>query len=209
MLYLTVALSIAGAPGAAKESAARALATDPLCWMSWEAVGVAQWFDGGLAGSLDSLRRAVELDPANFIAHWCLGYACASAGDFTAAAAEVGWLVAAGSKVPYTIQLQSLVLAQQGDRAQALALASPLDLSPFDNHITFHFSAVFAMCGETERALDVLASSVNKGFCPAPFIEVHGRFLEPLRSHARFGSIVATAKAMSSAIRRELAALSP
>ena len=60
------------------------------------------------------------------------------------------------------------------------------------------------MCGETERALDVLESSVNKGFCPAPFIEVHCRFLESLRSHPRFAPIVATARAMSDAIRREV-----
>ena len=118
---------------------------------------------------------------------------------------EVVWLVAAAPHIPYTIQLQSLVLALQGDTKQALTLAASLDLSPFDNHITFHFSEVFAMCGETERALDVLESSVNKGFCPTPFIEVHCRFLESLRSHVRFALIVAKASAMSAAIRREVA----
>ena len=113
--------------------------------------------------------------------------------------------MAAGPHVPYTIQLQALVRAQQGDTEQALAMVAALDLSPFDNHITFHFAEVFAMCGKTERALDVLESSVNKGFCPTPFIEVHCRFLESLRSHERFAPIVATARAMSDAIRRDVA----
>ena len=191
---------------AAKDSASHMMATDRLSWMSWVAVGAVGWFDGGTAGSIDPLRRAVELDPANLLAHWCLGYAYSTLGDLTAAAGEAAWLVAAGPHVPYTIQLKALVLAQQGDTAQALALASALDLSPFDNHITFHFAEVFAMCGETERALDVLESSVNKGFCPAPFIEVFCPFLEPLRSHVRFAPIVATARAMSAATRRDVAA---
>ena len=203
-LYLTMALNMSGLFNAAKESASHLMATDQLSWMSSVAVGAVGWFDGGTAGGIDQLRRGVELDPANFIAHWCLGYALSSVRDLTDAAAEVAWLVAAGPHVPYTIQLQALVLAQQGDTRQALTLVSALDLSPFDNHITFHFAEVFAICGEAERALDVLESSVNKGFCPTPFIEVHCRFLESLRSHVRFAPIVATASAMSAAIRREV-----
>ncbi len=204
-LYLAMAVNICGLVDMAKDSAARMIATDPLSWMSWEAVGVARWFDGGMPQSIDPLRRAVELDPANFIAHWCVGYASISVGDVAAASAEAAWLVAAGPHVPYTIQLQSLVRAQLGDTTQALAMVSALDLSPFDSHITFHFAEVLAMCGDTERALDVLESSVNKGFCPTPFIAVHCRFLESLRSHPRFAPIVAAAREMSDAIRREVA----
>ncbi len=205
MLYMTTALNMSGLFDAAKDSASQLLATDRLSWMAWVAVGTVGWFDGSSAG-IDSLRRAVELDPANLIAHWCLGYAYSTVGDHTAAAGEVAWLVAAAPHIPYTIQLQSLVLAQQDDTRHALTLAASLDLSPFDSHITFHFAEVFAMCGETERALDVLESSVNKGFCPTPFIAVHCRFLESLRSHVRFAPIVATARAMSDAIRRDVAA---
>ena len=206
MLYLTMALNMSGLFDAAKHSASHMMATDRLSWMSWVAVGVADWFQGGIAEGIHQLRRGVELDPANFIAHWALGYALLSVGDLTAASAEVAWLMAAGPHVPYTIQLQSLVLAQQGDTEQAHAMVSALDLSPFDNHITFHFAEVFAMCGETDRALDVLESSVRKGFCPTPFIAVHCRFLESLRSHPRFAPIVATARAMSEAIRRDMEA---
>jgi hypothetical protein len=39
------------------------------------------------------------------------------------------------------------------DRAAALKLAN------LDNHITFRFAELFAMCGETKRALDVLEST--------------------------------------------------
>lgn len=76
-------------------------------------------------------------------------------------------------------------------------------LAPFDNHVTFHFAEVFSMCGETEPTLDVLEAAVNKGFCPAGFIETHCRFLESLWSHTRFAPIVATARARSDMIRRD------
>ena len=205
MFYLTMALNVSGLTDAAKKSASRMVATDPLAMWSWAAVGIVGWFDGGVAGSIDPLRRAVALDPSNYILRWVSGYTYALVGDLPAADAEVTWLVAAGPQVPYTIHLQALVRAQQGDAKRALSMVSALDLSPFDNHITFHFAEVFAMCGERERALDVLEASVNKGFCPAPFIEVHCRFLESVRSHPRFAPIVATARAMSDAIRWDVA----
>jgi serine/threonine-protein kinase len=204
MFYLTMALNLSGLTDAAKKSASRMVATDPLAMWSWAAVGIVGWFDGGVAGSMDPVRRAVALDPNNYIMRWVIGYAHALVGDLAAAPGEVAFLVGAGPEVPYTIHLQALVCALQGNVSQALALVSALDLAPFDSHITFHFAEVFAMCGETERALDVLESSVNKGFCPAAYIEVHCRFLESLRSHPRFAPIVATARAMSEAIRRDV-----
>lgn len=54
-LYLTMALNPSGLFDIARDSASRMMAVDPFSWMSWVAVGLAQWFDGGMAGSIDLL----------------------------------------------------------------------------------------------------------------------------------------------------------
>jgi pentatricopeptide repeat protein len=39
-------------------------------------------------------------------------------------------------------------------------------MSSLVDSLTAAIAEWYAMCGETERALDVLTSSVNEGFCP-------------------------------------------
>ncbi|MGQ0649679.1 MAG: protein kinase domain-containing protein [Gemmatimonadaceae bacterium] len=207
--FLGVSYVCTGLVEPAVETAARLVADDPLSSLSWIATGVAPWFKGEFAGSIASFRRALELDPQNFIAHWTIGYTHAMLGDLVAAADEVSWLVAHGPKAPYTIQLQSLVRSLEGDVAAGLAIVSAVDLGPFDPHMRFHFAESFAMAGATEHALGVLETAVEMGFCPDEFVQLHCRFLEPIRAHARFPRIVALATQRSASVREAVAAMTP
>lgn len=64
-------------------------------------------------------------------------------------------------------------------------MRATMPTTPFDAPLTFHFAEVFAVLGDTERALDVMAEAIRKGFDPAAFFRTHCRFVEPLRSEAR------------------------
>src|SRR6185295_9006878 len=103
---------------------------DPLSALSWLAAGVTKWFAGRFEGTLDTLSRALELDPQGYIIHWSIGYTYALVGEIERAAAEVAWLTAAGPMVPYTWQLQSLVASLQGHQARGLAALAPVNTAP-------------------------------------------------------------------------------
>ena len=200
--FLSVACSYAGLVTLSGQVSARMVEVDPLAPLSWMAVAISPWFAGRLEGSFEPLRKALAIDPQNFFIRWSLGYAFTTIGDLAAAQAEIDWMRAAAPQIPYCLQADALLRAVRGDIAGALALVGPLDLTPFDCHLTFHFAEVFALAGEIERGMEVVELAVQKGFSPPDFIRTHCRFIEPLRSHPRFPLLVAAAEAKSEAVRR-------
>ena len=198
-LYLGVALIAAGANDQAREASEQFLLRDPLASWAWMLAGVHPWFVGRFDLTVEPLKRSLELDPENFMARWTAGYGFATLGRLDDASRHADWLNQVGPDVPYTRQLVALLDALRGRPADALSRLATVDVSLLDGHHTFHVAESFAMAGDLERGLDLLARAVDAGFYPYPFIAEHCPFLAPLRPLPRFAEILDKARRRSEA----------
>ena len=80
LVMMAFTLVGAGQDDEAQALAPRLVQSDPLSAATWMAAGGPLWFVGRAAQGIPVMQRGLEIDPDNFIAHWCLGYACAVAG---------------------------------------------------------------------------------------------------------------------------------
>jgi len=63
-----------------------------------------------------------------------------------------------------------------------------------DPESLYHMVRTFAMCGKTERALELFARTVDEGFFCEPLF-ARDRWIDPLRSDSRFVEIASRAAA--------------
>ncbi len=200
--WLTSAFGYAGLLDLSEASAAELLTADPLAPMSWLASTLAPFFGDGMPRALDTLRHALAMDPQSYGIRWCLAYAHMSVDELHAADSHLAWMRESAPAAPYTIQLVALQRALRGGHEEALRLVSALDVTPFDSHLTFHVAEVFAMAGNVERAVELLALGVRRGFTPVEFLRSYCPFVATLRNHPQFPLIMAEAEAKSAAVRR-------
>jgi non-specific serine/threonine protein kinase len=199
--FLGIALSAAGRNAEALEVGLRFRELDPLSPMAHMLVGSAYWFLGRAADGLASTEHAFTLDPENPIVRWALGYHVALLGRTGAARVQADWMREHVPAMPYTAQLDGLVLALEGRRDEALATMQALGPLAFDAHITFHLSEAFAMAGDAATALRTLEEGVERGFHPDTFIATLCPFLAPLRGTPAFERIAARAAERVAAFR--------
>jgi serine/threonine-protein kinase len=191
IFYLGICYVAAGQTEAGTETAAALMKTDPLSPLAWLLAGLTPWWTGNVAEGLPKLERAMEMDPANMIARWTLGYARALMGDVAGAASDAAILRERAPTMPYTGQLTALVDAMSGRPAAALAALA--GTQPLDAHHRFHLAESWAMSGDTERAFGLLEEAVHGGFHPGDFIARTCPFLAPLRGTPRFDAIAGEA----------------
>ena len=193
LFFRGIALEGAGQGEAAIAAGRRFLETDPLSPMAGVLLNSAHWFVGRPHEGLDAHEQGIVLDADNPIIHWSLGYTYALLDRLADARVHAQWMQARVPQMPYTVQLVALVDAIEGRPAEARAgLATIADLS-FDGHITFHLSEAYAVAGETQVALRLLAQAVDRGFYPYDYIAVHCPFLVSLRGTAEFDRVLASA----------------
>lgn len=202
--WYIAALGYAGMLEEAAEAASELEARDPLAPQTWLIAAIVDFFGGTPERAMPSMKRALAANPNDLLAQWDLGYAYMMQRDTASAQAHVDWMLRTAPNVPYVVQANALQLVLKGDHAGGLAALGELDLSAFDGHLTFHFTEIFALTGNVERAMENLANAVKKGFSPVDFIEKHCPLIEPLRSHPDFPAIVETANARRRAIRTSL-----
>ncbi len=202
--WLMAAFGYAGLLREATDVAVEMRMFDPLSTLSAIAGTVVPFFTGRIDETIGPLQRVLTVEPQNFGALWSIWYARISTGDLDGAQRDSDEMMAMAPEAPYVVQADALLRAVRGDRDGALAWIAGRDLAPFDAHLTFHIAEIFAMAGDIECGLDVLALAVEKGFTPVEFIAVHCPFVEPLRGHPRFALIVADATARSEAVLRSL-----
>jgi len=206
LLMLTITYSGAGQNAPALDTARRMMACDPLSHLSWMAVGVPPWFVGEAAQGIPALQRGLEIDPHNFIIHWCIGYAYALLGRMADALRHAKILHDMGPAVPYTRQLLSLIDGLEGRPGAALERIAALDVAPLDPHHLFHLGESFIVAGEHDRGLELLERSVP-GFYPYLYLAHYCRFLDPVRETPRFKAVLATARELMETFPQKEAAL--
>jgi eukaryotic-like serine/threonine-protein kinase len=193
LVMMTFTLQGAGQDEAAQAMTPRLMQSDPLSPSTWMAAGAPLWFVGEGDRGIRLMRRGLELDPHNFVVHWCVGYACALVGwmdDARRHAAECERLFAGAA---YTHQLMALIDGSEGRREGALARLAHINVAVLDAHQHFHLAESFIAAGDLERGLDLLERS-NAGFHPYGYMARHCRFLDPVRELPRFQALLASAK---------------
>jgi len=203
--FQCVALTYTGMIDEGIAATRRMVAVDPLAPLGLLMDSIKEWFIGGAPASIPAVRRAVASDPQNLMMRWTLAYGLTIVRDFDAAAQEVDIMRRAMPELPYGIQADALLRAARGDTAGARGLLEHLDLAPFDAHLTFHFAEVWAVLGDHDRALDVMALGMRKGFFPPTYIGTHCRFIDGLRNHPGFGSLLQEAERRSAEVRARVA----
>jgi serine/threonine protein kinase len=206
LLMLAMTYIGAGQNALGQETARRMMASDPLSPLSWMATGVPQWFVGRAEQVIPALQRGLDIDPQNFIIHWCIGYTYALLGRMTDASRHARVLQEMGPDVPYTRQLLALIDGIEGRREAALARIAALDVAPLDPHHLFHLGESFIMAGEHERGLELLERSVA-GFYPYLYMSEYCRFLDAVRETSRFKAVLATARELAETFAKKQAEL--
>ena len=194
LFFLGISLTAAGQCDTVIELARRLVASDPLSPLANMLAGVAGWFVGRAAEGLANGERSVELDPDSLIGRWTLGYHYALIGRPAEAAVHARWLEQHAPDVPYSRQLRGLLAALDGRREEALALVNAVDTSALDGHNTFHLAEVYAVAGDTARALALCEQAVDGNFYPHPFLATHCPFLAAVRDLPGFAGILAKAE---------------
>ena len=166
---------------------------DPLSPLAGVLLNSAHWFVGRPHEGLDKHEYGLVLDPENPIIHWSLGYTYALLGRFADARLQAQWMQAHVPRMPYTVQLVSLLDGLAGRTVDARAALATLGSMSFDGHITFHMSESFAVAGDLPTALRLLEQAVEHGFYPHDYIATHCPFLDALRGSGEFKRIVARA----------------
>jgi TolB-like protein len=207
ILMLAMTYSAAGQNSLGQEAARQMMSCDPLSPMTWMAAGVPQWVVGRAEQAIAPLQRGLELDPQNFIVHWCAGYTYALLGRLAEASRHARALDGMGHDVPYTRQLFALIDGLEGRRAAALDRIAGLDTASLDAHHLFHLAEAFIVAGEQDRGLDLLERSVS-GFYPYLYMSKYCRFLDPVRDTPRFKAVLAAARDHSETFAQSVAALS-
>jgi tetratricopeptide (TPR) repeat protein len=193
LFMLTVSYIGAGQTDLGEQTALRMMACDPLSPMSWMAAGIPQWIAGRAEQAIAPLKRAVEIDPQNFIVNWTSGYTYALLGRLQDARRHgevLQQMVPAGV---YTLQLLSLVDGLAGRCDTALERIAALDVGLLDAHQTFHLAESFIVAGDHARGLELLEQSVS-GFHPYTYMSEYCRFLDPVRETPRFKAVLDTAR---------------
>jgi non-specific serine/threonine protein kinase len=200
LVMLAFTLVGAGQDDEAQALAPRLVQSDPLSAATWMAAGGPLWFVGRAEQGIPVMQRGLEIDPDNFIAHWCLGYACAVAGRLADAKEHAVALRRLFDGVPYTRQLLALIDGLEGREAAAREWLGPINIAVLDPHQQFHLAEAFIVAGDLERGLELLERS-NAGFHPYVYMAHHCRFLDRVRQAPRFQAVLRQAKERTDAFR--------
>jgi eukaryotic-like serine/threonine-protein kinase len=201
LVMMTFTLQGAGQDDAAQAMAPRLMQCDPLSPNTWMAAGAPLWFVGLAENGIPVMLRGLEIDPDNFVIHWCVGYGCALAGRIDDAKRHGAALDRIFPGVPYTRQLLSLIDGIEGRCEQALERLLPINVAVLDAHQLFHLAESFIGAGDLDRGLDLLERS-NAGFHPYGYMAHHCRFLDPVRHTPRFQALLEQAKKRTEAFKR-------
>jgi TolB-like protein len=198
MFWLSCCYAYIGQPDKASEWGKRLVAVDPLtpfnrlladCWTCL--------FRGRLAEAASASRRIYEVDGENVHTVWSHGIHLAYAGLVGELHELVQRLVRLAPDYVYTHQMQALAAAMDGRPGEARSLVSPrlARAARRDAHLALHLAEAFAQMGAWDDALDALDVAVRRGFVDHAFLSEYDTLLAPLRAEARFGELMALARA--------------
>ena len=197
MHQLAGAYLLGGRIGPMREVLTRLVELDPLTASNHCLLGLSYSFAGDPAGALPSHRRAVDLDPRSTICRVCAAVAMVAAGREAEASSHFEWL----ERQPADDYLATVGVrfrrALTGIRAAVLSPPSAAEraVAESDEYWAYLMAAAYALVGETDQALSWLEHAVKvRGWVDYVYFARHDRFLESVRSAARFQELMALAR---------------
>ena len=175
------------------ELGCRATEVDPLYALHWAGRALAAACLGRDAEAAASVRRAFEVNPQDVPTRVIAPLILYGRGDLAPAVEGVDLLVPdAGQAAGYRRFARITAAAIRHDRAAVEALVTP-DIEQFlgmSIHNAFYGAEVFALVGETDRSLALLAKAVTLGLGCYPLIARHSHALASVREAPGFPAIL-------------------
>jgi tetratricopeptide (TPR) repeat protein len=174
---------------------------DPLSPIINTEVGYPRFFARQYDRAIEEYRRAIELDPDFFRAHWLLGQAYEQKGMYTEAIASMQKAVdlSEGNLVMQAALAHTWALA--GERSRAQRVLDRLTQVSRDQYFSPYFIAeIHLALGNREEALSWLERAYEARDYFFRWLAIDPR-LDPLRSNPRFQALVERLKFPASTAR--------
>jgi TolB-like protein/Tfp pilus assembly protein PilF len=183
-------LAFAGRVDEALEESRKALAYDPLSPIIIVLRGWTQYYARQYADAIDSLRRALELDPEMIPAHFWLGLSYSRRSMHREAVRTLERAAELSERSPLTLSLLAQVRAAGGEVAEARMLLSELIRRAQTLYVApYHLAASHATLGEREEAYDWLERALEHRDIWCLYLEIDPVWDE-LRSEDRFAEVL-------------------
>jgi DNA-binding winged helix-turn-helix (wHTH) protein/tetratricopeptide (TPR) repeat protein len=181
-------LALSGDLEAARREMARAREADPLSLVASTVSAFVHSLAREHGVELALARRAAELEPGRFVAHWCLGLALVHAGLFEEAIGAHRRAVELTEGSPVMKPVLAWTLARAGRGAASRGLLAEIEegggyASPYQ------LATVLAALGDRDAALEALARAADTRDPWVTLLRVDP-MLDPLRDDPRLAALV-------------------
>ncbi|MFI5005996.1 MAG: winged helix-turn-helix domain-containing protein [Solirubrobacterales bacterium] len=185
-------LALSGDVEAARIEMARAREADPLSLVASTVSAFVHNLAREYTVELRLARRAAELQPDRFIAHWCLGVALVHAGLFEEAVGALRRAVELAEGSAFMKPVLAWTLARAGRVAESRGVLAELEeggsyVSPYQR------ATVLVALGERELALEALALGADARDPWMTLLKVDP-MLDPIRDDPRFAGLEKSSK---------------
>ena len=195
-LYTHVLGWLGGKPDAAAPLAERLVDVDPLNAMSLLVSAMVPLFAGRFSEAVEPARRMFALDPVTPV--WRANYVMALSYNHLLDEAEelTEGVAAQPDSDAGTWWMGMCRAAWRADRAEVLRLADGpyREAAAWDQEIPWILASAHAAVGAKNEALFWLDAAISRGMINYPFLSEHDRYLDSVRSDARFRQLMERAK---------------
>jgi serine/threonine-protein kinase len=187
-------LSAMGRHDEALRHAETARSLDPVSLIIQTWMGLRYYFARKTDQAIAEYRKALDLDHDFAPAHWHLGWAYEQTGRFADGVAEARRALASDSGNLVYLAALGAAQARAGQAQQARAVLTRLAQASRGRHVSaYHTAVIHAALGDTAAALEWLERAYDEQSPWIGYVAVDPR-LDPLRSHARFQTLLTRAR---------------
>ena len=195
-LYTHVLGWLVGKPDAAAPLAAQLVDVDPLNAMSLLVSAMVPLFAGRFVDAVEPARRMFALDPVTPV--WRANYVMALSYNHLLDEAEAltEGVAAQPDSDAGTWWMGMCRAAWRADRAEVLRLADGpyREAAAWDQEIPWMLASAHAAVGAKDEALVWLDAAISRGMINYPFLSEHDRYLDGVRTDARFRPLMERAR---------------
>lgn len=196
LMMLGYLCAIVGQQGRALHLFQQALEVDPLTPLNHAMPSFVAVLEGRPADALEGYRTYFDMDPEGPFAAWCWAWVLLLNGRVTEAEPVVHALAHDHADSLFAVLGVALFHGVKGEAKSArLALTDDLGQAAQTNELfSRELTHCLALAGQSQKALDWLENTIRIGNVNYPFWSRHDKWLESLRSEARYAELMSQAE---------------